>query len=220
MKKVSVTLLETFRRFRDGASEWDTEQKVIDSLTETFQGNDYTNIGSACHFIIENAGNGTTVLKEPFFKMFGTTLSDTQIDLLCAHANELKPFVPEVKLTRKYNTKIGIISLTGVCDILKGNYIRDTKCKFSAPKLIEYYNSCQWKFYLSIFGLERFYYDIFEFVGYKVEIGRDVSGLQLVKHDPFECFAYSNMESDLQTIVDDFIEWIEFRGLTNYLKEL
>lgn len=220
MKKISVTHLETFRRFRDGATEWDTEQKVIDAISGEFKGNDYTNIGSAFHSIIENFGTKNEHGPESILKTFGVVLSQKQAEIAMDHACDLQTFVPEVKLTKKYETKIGTIILTGVADVLKGNTIRDTKCKFSPPKLTEYYDSCQWKFYLSIFGLEWFYYDIFEFVGYKREMGRNVADLELIKHEPFGCFAYVGMESDLQTLVDDFIEWITFRNLLHHLKDV
>lgn len=216
MKKISVTHLETFRRFRDGTSEWDTEQKVIDAISGEFKGNDYTFIGTAGHYMIENANTSC----KKVFELFGVTFSPKQALMFSEHAWNLSPFVPEVKLTKRYQTQIGEISLTGVADVLKGNTIRDTKCKFSPPKLTDYYDSCQWKFYLSIFGLEWFYYDIFEFVGYNPEMGRNVSGLELVKHDPFCCISYVGMEQELQRLLDDFIEWILYRDLLKHLKDV
>ena len=217
MKKVSVTLLETFRRFRDGVSEWDTEEKVIASLTEEFKGNDYTFVGQAGHYVVETKGNTT---KEELFDLFGVNMNDAQIDMLRNHAIELNPFVAEVKLRKVYQTIGGEISITGMTDVIKGNHLRDNKFKFSAPKLIDYLNSCQWKFYLDIFELEHFYYDIFEFVGYGKEMERNVSLIQLVKHDEFHCVSYKVMQKDIQSILDDFISWIQYRNLQCYLKDV
>lgn len=217
MKRLSVTHLETFRRFRDGTSEWDTEQKVIDAITGTFVGNDYTFIGTAGHYVIETTANG--LICSDTKELFGVTFSAEQVQMLKGHATELMPFVPEVKSTKQYHSPIGEVTISGIADVLKGCVIRDNKFKFSAPKLLEYYDSCQWRFYLSIFGLEWFYYDIFEFDGYKPEFGRDVSGLQLIPHEPFGCYAYLGMEEYLQTLIIDFVEWASFRGLLPYLKD-
>lgn len=220
MKKVSVTHLETFRRFRDGTTEWDTEQKVIDAISGEFKGNDYTFIGTAGHYVIEYNRMNCELLQEIVLNSYGVSFSKKQIESMLSFAVGILPFVPEVKLTKKYETQIGTISLTGIADRLKGNTIGDNKFKFSPPKLTEYYDSCQWKFYLSIFGLEWFYYDIFEFVGYKPEMGRNVADLELIKHEPFGCFAYVGMEADLQQLVDDFIEWAVYRDLLKHLKEV
>ena len=211
MKRISVTHLETFRRFRDGATEYDTEQNVIEAITGTFTGNNYTRIGTEAHSIIENAKNGLVLPKN------GVVFSEQQKQIFVNHAEILYPFVAEVKSTKQFASPIGLVVISCIADVLKANTIRDNKVRFKPTIFFEYLQSCQWRFYLSIFGLERFYYDVFEFVGYKG--GLDVSGLELIAHEPFECVSYATMEADLQSIIDDFIEWAQFRNLLKYIKE-
>ena len=51
--QIRVTLLESFRRYISDDYPYETEENVIDSLTKTFEGNDYTRIGTAFHSIVE-----------------------------------------------------------------------------------------------------------------------------------------------------------------------
>ena len=52
MKRISITTLETYRKFLAG-DEWTTQQAMIEALTAPFEGNEYTRIGSAFHAIVE-----------------------------------------------------------------------------------------------------------------------------------------------------------------------
>ena len=57
-KLVRVTQIEKFRRFITGHSDYDTEQSVIDTLTGSFKGNEYTRIGTSFHKIVEGDTTG------------------------------------------------------------------------------------------------------------------------------------------------------------------
>lgn len=204
MYTVRVTNLEKFRRFRDNETEtYDTEQSVIDSLSGEFKGNDLTQIGSAFHKIVETG-------KFNIFDDFGVMMNDNQIITAINHRNNLFPFIPEVPNKKSYYTSFGSLMVTGTTDVLQGNILRDTKTKFTAPKMDDYYRSYQWRIYLDIFGLERFYYDVFEFSGHD---GMDVTLYELKQHDPFLCVSYENMKNDIQTLIEDFMSWIDYRRL-------
>ena len=212
---IRVTTLESFRRFRDNVTEtYDTEEKLIEHIKGEFKGNCKTEIGSAFHQIIEekaySARNGLTY---PTLVKF----SDNQILIALTHAKNISPFVPEIRKNKVFDTGKYKVEISGCTDVLQGNTLRDTKCKFSAPTYMDYYNSFQWRIYLSIFGLDRFLYDIFEFIGYKDEMVKDVSSLTLKQHEPFECARYEKMESEIIILINDFMEWIEFRNLQQYI---
>jgi len=166
MKQIRVTQLESFRRFQVETSEnYDTESQLIESLSGKFQGNDKTNIGSAFHYCIENFGKyfeKVIHFEKDIEEKFKVKLSDKQIELALTHANNLGIYTPEIRLPKTFQTKYGDLSVTGQTDVLQGLILRDTKVTFK-PRTFEYYfNSAQWKIYLSIFGLDKFYYDVFE----------------------------------------------------------
>ena len=218
MFEVRVTMLEKFRRFRDQVSEsYDTEQSVVDSLTGKFEGNDLTNIGTAFHYVVEKGAYGKTVDRNLIYAKWGVLADDSQIKAFYLHAEDMQPFIPEVRLPKLFNSVLGEITISGCTDVLQGNVLRDTKCKFSPPKMVEYMDSYQWRIYLSIFGLDRFIYDVFEFSGHKECDERDVTNCTLKQHEPFECIRYENMENDIQTLINDFCEWIRFRGFEKYI---
>jgi hypothetical protein len=219
MIQVRTTLLESFRRFRDGVTEtYDNEQLMIEKLSGEFIGNNKTEIGSAFHFLIEHTLMTVENVKE--FQKFGVAFSEKQQEQAYLHSYNLQPFIPEVRQSKVFQIKYGEISITGAMDVLQGNTIRDTKCKFRSPEYLEYYNSFQWRIYLSIFELNRFLYDIFEFIGYDDKMGKDVSSIELKQHEPFECLRYENMETDIIILLNDFMEWIEFRNLKHLLTNI
>lgn len=218
MIQVRTTILESFRRFRDGVTEtYDNEQSMIEKLSGGFTGNNKTEIGTAFHAIIENFGTVKQETEQSIFEKYGVKFSNEQGSIAQDHSSNLKPFIPEVFHSKIFDTNYGQIEITAHTDVLQGNTLRDTKTKFRSPEYLEYYNSFQWRIYLSIFGLDRFIYDIFEFIGYKDEMLKDVSKLTLKQHDPFECLRYENMETDIIILLNDFMEWIEFRKLTHLL---
>lgn len=211
---IRVTTLESFRRFRDNVTEtYDTEEKLIEHIKGEFKGNCKTEIGSAFHFIIEEKN----AFRNDIFDKYGVYFNYDQIAVGVRHALSIEPFVPEIRKNKVFDTGKYKVEISGCTDVLQGNTLRDTKCKFSAPTYMDYYNSFQWRIYLSIFGLDRFLYDIFEFVGYKDEMVKDVSSLVLKQHEPFECVRYEKMESEIITLINDFMDWIYFRNLQQYI---
>ena len=212
MKQVRVSTIESFRRFRDNVTEtFDTEEALIAKIKGEFHGNFKTQIGTAFHYLIEHHFM-STIQYDEFVKM-GVEFSAKQKEIAFAHSFNISPFIPEVRHEKVYKVGKYTLSVTGCTDVLQGNTLRDTKCKFSPPSLTDYYDSYQWRLYLSIFGLNRFIYDIFEFVGYKDEMCRNVSNLALNQQAPFECISYENMETDINTLILDFCEWLSFRNL-------
>lgn len=197
-----VTQLESFRRFitdMPGTCEND----LIESLTGKFKGNNKTEIGTQFHSLIET---GKQTNENVIF-------SEKQKQMAFDHSINISPYFSEIRTGKMYLDKIYI---SGCTDVMQGNILRDTKTKFRSLSEIEYFNSYQWRFYLDIFGLNRFIYDVFEFVGYDDIMGLNVSELSLIRHEPFEFNAYEGMRKDIDSLVSDFIQFIEFKNLTNY----
>lgn len=236
---VRVTQLESFRRYieqSDYANYEITEQSVIDGITEEFKGNVYTKTGQAFHRIVEEgtpvcekvaAGERTFLYygreqKEPVpcgraFDIEGDTviLDINQCKVALAYRDEHPDAFHEIRLYRDF----GRARITGCADMIDGVEIRDIKTKFSTPSDSDYINSCQWRFYLELFDADIFHFDLFLFEGYnKDKHGFDVRGLPLVRHNPpITCYRYEGMEQDNMNLLDQFMDWVEMRGLMGYL---
>lgn len=236
---IRVTQLEAFRRYieqSEYANYEITEQSVIDSITGVFEGNVYTRVGTAFHKIVEegtpqcekvDAGERTFLYygkeqKEPIpcgraFDIEGNKviLDVPQCKVALSYRNEHLDAFHEIRLYKDFGDAV----VTGCADMIDGVEIRDIKTKYSTPSDADYINSCQWKFYLQLFNADIFHFDLFVFEGYdKDKHGYDVRGLPLERHNPpITCYRYEGMEKDNERLLHQFLEWVEFRGLTKYL---
>ncbi len=216
---IRVTQLEKFRRWRDGVSPFDSEQGVIDTLSGAFTGNEYTWIGTAFHKIVEQGesawDNGIVHTQGGY-----VYLNETQKDMAILYRETMPEAFHETRLSKQYPTNHGTVTVTGCADIIHGNVIRDIKTKYSAPVQQEYTDSCQWRFYLDIFDADRFAFDLFWFKNYNRDMGMDVSKLELKQLDPIPCLRYANMERDLRILLDDFMDWIDYRNLYELINDI
>lgn len=236
---VRVTMLEAYRRYMeqsDYANYEITEQSVIDSISGAFTGNVYTKTGKAFHRIVEEgtpvcekveAGERTFLYygkeqKEPVpcgraFDIDGdkVIMDIRQCKVALEYRNQYPDAFHEIRLYRDFGKAI----VTGCADMIDGAEIRDIKTKYSAPSDSDYINSCQWKFYLELFNADVFHFDLFVFEGYnKDKHGFDVRGLPLVRYNPpITCYRYEGMEQDNMNLLESFMEWVEHRGLTQFL---
>ena len=219
---IRVTQLEKFRRYITEASSYDTEQSVIDTLSGEFTGNTYTRIGSAFHKIVEE---GDAFLNYnpnyPGYDIYidGNVVKFTmkQARVALDYRDEHPGAFHEVRRYKDYGRAI----VTGCADMIDGIEIRDIKTKYSQPNDADYINSCQWRYYLDIFGADVFHFDLFKFEGYKIDKhGYDVRGLELKRHTPpITCYRYPNMEADNLALLNAFMDWAESRDLIKYLKQ-
>lgn len=218
---IRVTTLEAFRRYLHN-SEHDyyevTEQSVIGSVTGEFKGNVYTHIGTAFHSIIETGNPKHKIIDGgDEFDVDGVKvrLARKHCMLALAYRNEYPNAYHEFRGYKDYGRAV----VTGCADIIDGVEMRDIKTKYSNPRDSEYINSCQWRYYLDIFGADVFHFDLFVFNGYKEEKhGYDVRGLELTRHaPPITCYRYPEMENDNLALLNQFMDWAEARGLTQYL---
>lgn len=218
---VRTTAIEAFRRYlTNGDNDYYeiTEQSVIDSVTGEFKGNEQTRIGTAFHSIVQIGNPKHKIIDggdEFDVDGFKVRLANKHCMLALAYRNEHPNAYHEFRGYKDYGRAI----VTGCADMIDGVEIRDIKTKYSTPSDSDYINSCQWRYYLDIFGADVFHFDLFVFNGYKKEKhGYDVRGLELTRHTPpITCFRYPEMESDNLALLNQFMDWAEARGLTKYL---
>ncbi len=224
MKRISITTLETYRKFLAG-DEWTTQQAMIEALTAPFQGNEYTRIGSAFHAIVEQ---GEAVVEElDEMGKFRVTVegwpvifNEDQVAMALKYRNKLPYAFHEEWIGREFHTPSMDIWVHGRVDVLHGLFVRDIKTKYSAVKYDDYANSAQWKFYLDLTGLDTFYFDLFEFPNYKIDKhGYDVSSLGIKPYGAIECLRYDGMVEENKQLVCDFTDFVTKFNLTKYLKD-
>lgn len=242
---IRVTTLEAFRRFRDGdvlfydADGFDhlvEEKDVLENVTGEFTGNAYTRIGTAFHSIVETGAPECNKLpKETQTRLFRNKpiqvevpagrefdiegykvkLDIDQCKVALAYRNEHPHASHEVRLFKDYGEAV----VTGQADVIDGLDLRDIKTKYSPIKDEQYINSCQWRFYLDMFDLDWFYFDLFVFKGYNLEKnGYDVRGLPLERYQPaIWCQRYPQMRKDNLDLIHDFLYWCDQKGIRDSL---
>ncbi len=225
MKRISITTLETYRKFLAG-DEWTDQDAMIAAIKSPFLGNEYTRIGSAFHAIVEQ---GEAAIEElPEMGKFRVTVdskwpvifNEEQVAMALKYRSKLPHAFHEEWIGREFDTPSMPIWVHGRVDVLHGIFIRDIKTKYSKIELEEYTESAQWKFYLDLTGLDTFYFDLFEFPNYKKDKhGYDVSSLGIRPYGAIECIRYDGMEAENRQLVCDFTDFIVRHNLTSFLKD-
>ena len=233
---IRVTQLEKFRRYLSGLYEHETEQSVIDTITGAFSGNEYTWIGTAFHRIVEGNTDGVERAEpgERHFLYYGKDTVEPVPEgrTFDIDGNKVTLDIPQFIVAQEYRHShpqafheirrwkdYGEAVITGQADLIDGLEIRDIKTKYSTPSDGDYYDSCQWRYYMELFGADTFHFDLFVFEGYNMEKhGTDVRGLPLRRHDPaITCYSYPGMAQDNRYLMKQFIEWLKFRNLFEQL---
>jgi hypothetical protein len=225
MKRISVTTLEKFRRFITEASAYDTEASLIESLKGLFKGNDKTKFGGAYHKLIE--GEYHKHNDEIKVKCFEKNILDefvfTSPQAVPALAYRLNhpALTHEMNVSKIYDTIHGSIQVTGRVDGIEGMLTRDVKTRFKSLDVQEYIDSSQWKFYLDMLDSNIFFYDVFEVQGFKELPAKQpyrMNDVRIIAHDPIRCNRYETMMSEINTLLNDFIEYINNRKFFDLLK--
>lgn len=222
MFRISVTMLEKFRRFMTDASSYDTEEALIECIKGIFEGNDKTKTGGAFHKLIEgdykkesDAFGGEIYIADDI--AFYPDQAEPAFDF----KNEHPLMVHEVNIKKEYQVGPHIIRVTGRVDGIEGINIHDTKTKFRSIKYEEYIDSYQWRFYLDMLELDNMYYDLFEVMGFK-ELGGSqpyrLPGVLFIAHEPLQCVRYDRMSSDCTKLLSEFMNYIEIRNFYHLLK--
>lgn len=138
-----VSSLETFRRWRHDDDA--TLEDIVDRLT-SFEPTEKMLAGTAFHKALELAEPGEFDTLEADGFIF--RMPDAELEL---------PSIRELRAHRDY----GPLRVTGKVDCLLGQRIDDHKTTGSfRPE--SYLDGYQWRFYLDIFGADRFRWNVFE----------------------------------------------------------
>lgn len=225
MKRISVTTLEVFRKFITNHPYTSCED-VENAVKGIFTGKkEYVDIGTAFHKIVEEGEGGYSVVKDKCVVDIGTespsvTFNTLQVNEALSYKNSMPYAFNEVEIGKEFKNKYMTIWVGGRCDVLNGCEVRDIKTKFSPVSYMDYYSSCQWKFYLELLGLDTFSFDFFLFKGYKVDKhGYDVSELSMIRPGSIDLYRYDSMEGDNRLLVERFCEFVLMSNLYDFLKE-
>jgi hypothetical protein len=214
MYRISVTTLEKFRRVMVGASIYDTEASLIETIKGTFSGNAKTRFGSAYEKIIESPDKCLSIdgyQADNYF--FTADQAQPAIDFHTAHPG----MVYQVPVTKFYEVDGLSIQVSGKTDAVEATFVRDFKCIFRSIDWQNYIDSYQWRFYLDMIELRTFFYDVFEVQG--TEDFGTIRDFSVKPCESLECISYEGMHDDCHSLLLQFMDYIRHRNLYHLLKK-
>lgn len=221
MKRISVTMLEKFRRVMAGASGFDTEESLIECITGKFTGNPKTHFGGAYHQILEGDFQKISPTK---VKAGSYVFTAAQAKAALDYRKKHPGITHEMSIRKIYDSKYFPIQITGRVDAAEGLAIRDTKTKFGHIDWQDYIDSCQWKTYLSVLEADVFFYDLFLVKGFEDQFITTPEGLAIPPdviieaQEPLKCLRYAEMEYDIISLMNEFLDYLNRKNIVHLLK--
>lgn len=224
---VSVSKIDSFHKFIHRANEdneaWNNEANFLATLRGEFKQLESAKYGECFHAIIEGTAkhgnfeiNGSGDVTDGYLWK-GILIPEAQAQHAIAYREAHTLGVPEVPVIKKYWTKDFDLIVTGKVDRLIGNWIRDTKTKYSSPDIQEdYIDSMQWRLYLEMLGLDTFWYDIFQVSGYKE--ASDCLKAKIKPLEPLMLKRYPDMPQDCQSAVQELADYLTFKNLLHLVE--
>ncbi|MCW3111324.1 MAG: hypothetical protein JWQ09_5830 [Segetibacter sp.] len=211
-----VTAIESFRMFLYGQTEanerYINEANVIGTIKGEERFNIKADYGTSGHCIIESPARYKT---NTGYQVDDFIFSDTQAIPMLNFRTDHPLMTREIALTKLYHTRHFDLVITGTCDHLEGLHVRDTKFKFSSFDVADFMSSIQWKLYLDMIGLDTFFFDFFSVSGFdKME---DMAKSRIAECESMPLRRYAGMDTDIQSVLEEFAEFVVFKGLESYL---
>jgi hypothetical protein len=221
---IGTTMLESFRLFMHPDNEWMTEDRLLADIRGEFHPTYEMMLGTAYGRAIEKpekwrlktdamgpnmevypAGSYRVPVKgddgwHEFF--FRAPMVDRALSMLDRSG------VFEVRGQAEYDGWIVVAKL----DQISGTRINENKTTTKYFDFDKYAPSCQWRFYLDIFGADAFTYNVFE-------IREKFGEYSLGNVESFNLFPYEAMHQDCLTLVRQFKAYVQKRGLEGVLQE-
>lgn len=225
---VSVSKIDSFHKYLHRQTEdnesWNNEANFLATLRGEFKQLESAKYGECFHAIIEGTAKRCNIKQtEPYNTLiFGYQwkdifIPDDQAQHAIAYREAHALGVPEVSVTKKYWTKDFDLIVIAKVDRLIGNWIRDTKTKYSSPDIQEdYIDSMQWKFYLEMLVLDTFWYDIFQVSGYKE--ASDCLKAKIKPLEPLMLKRYPDMPGECQSAVQELADYLTFKNLLHLVE--
>lgn len=198
MKRLSVTLLDSFRLYRE--SDWFTLEMMLERITGEYEPSREMDIGSAFHACVENHTNEWGVN--------GVNYRFQPHDMVEFQKQMPVGMLPELKTVVNYVHA----QVSGIVDGIYGKWICDHKTSFKPFHLDKYTDSYQWRFYLDMFGCDVFQYNF-------VQLKDDGDVIKVINTEFLKLWRYPNMGNDLNVLVTDFLDFAEIMGVYDQLKD-
>lgn len=188
--KASVSAVEALRRWETRVPFENEDEPTWEVFLADLEAppNPKMLAGTAFHEALENAEVGEVSELEADDYVFDFSEFDGVIAL---------PTVREVSFAKTY----GNLRLGATCDGL-GSGITDYKLKFSSFDAEQYMESCQWRFYLDMSGMDSFTYQVFE--GY--ERRGETNYIDVRKVHSLTLYRYPKLEADCMKLAKRFYE--------------
>lgn len=167
-----------------------TKEEMIARLLRTSKPEGKMLIGTAWHKVMENPPDVIDSIEQDGF-VFNVDC-DATINI---------PQVREIRATKIYNVDGMQVRLTGGCDGITGNMVKDHKLSFN-PNPESYFDSFQWRAYLDIYSADVFEYILYHAAGE----GNEITIKDVYR---FNMYRYPGMIEDLERGIYDLLQFIK-----------
>lgn len=193
MIKVSATNLEAYRKY---LAERISLDALLDTILRRSEPNNMMIKGTLFHEMMQTS--------EP--KKYLEFFSEDCIETARSFMDYRSPLF-EVKTRKQYQTRRGIVSLTGMADQILGNKVVEIKTRYSPIQYETYSESLQWRVYCDVFDVLEVQYKIFEF--------KHVSDNDYKACAFFDFQAPKNNHEYVANWIDSYVDFLFLMGLQN-----
>lgn len=206
MYRVSVTLLDSFRLWRDlpEDQDWFPVEELEGRIRgEPFEPTVEMQIGTALHDIVERESHAAGA-DGGCFDSGGFAFDAYSVQPIL---DAFRGGLHEVKATTEIQTARGPVTLVGRADYLRGLEALELKTKIGRALDPEHYaGSVQWKAYILIFSLRRVVYHL-------AQLSDRGGVLEVFQYDTLPLYPYPTIRADVEHLVADFMDFCAARGL-------
>lgn len=213
--RISVTKIEQYRRYRAGLNSL---ADLLESITGAFRPSWQMERGTAFHSILEEPalymkwGSGLDGRPEVEFHYECDGLPfPADVVHKCTNVIDYSGAF-EMKTVKEFVTEYGVVNVVGKCDQVIGTKVIENKTKWSPFDYDGYADSCQWRFYLSMFNVSEVKYNVF-----CMSISR--GEVELKSIEVFSMFDYATLEYDVMELLTDFVHFIITQNLQHYFED-
>jgi len=203
MIRISTTHIESFRQYSGGLLE---EETFLARLRRERPPTREMQLGTAFHSILENPTECYSIDKDVYIAD-GIEYQGEIIRRCIEFLPTSTTAIAELKETKIYDLGGELVEVVGKVDSIDGLIITEYKTCWGGFNFDKYYESCQWKFYIDIFGAMAVNYNVFCFYDSKR------SGIQLKSVERFVMPVYHGMNQHIELLLKQFVDYIKFRGL-------
>lgn len=223
---ISVSKVEAFDKWTSRQTEENEQFNNEDTFLQTLKGIfvqiDHAKYGECFHAIVE--GTATPVeLKDaegkPFmaYKYKEVCIPAAQAKYAADYRVAHHLMTKEMPINKLYHLRDCDLIITGRIDGIEGNWLRDTKTKYSSnvDVVADYISALHWKFYLDIMGMDMLFFDIFQVSGFKTI--KDCLSAKIKPWEPLPVKRYPSLERDITEAMEDLIDYLTFKNLLDWI---